>query len=212
MDKFWDEYYQKPLNEIPWQNTQADWFKELIDDGYLSGSSALDLGCGTGIKSIYLAEHGGFKKVIGVDISKRAIKYAKTNANNSTVGDICTFITHDLNNWSFLQDNTTFDLILDWAAIHCIPSNKLKKYTNNITKHCKSNGKFLVRSFSSSNPKEKFFTEEINGIKYKVSLFTETDLNKLFPEFQIISKNISHPSKSKSELGYFFTELLMQKN
>ena len=72
MNTFWDKYYQKPLDEIPWQNTQADWFKELVDGGEISDNSALDLGCGTGKKSIYLAQKGGFKKVLElIYLSKR---------------------------------------------------------------------------------------------------------------------------------------------
>lgn len=63
MDTFWDEYYQKPLDEIPWQNAPADWFKELVNNGTITGSQALDLGCGTGKKSVYLAKHAGSKKL-----------------------------------------------------------------------------------------------------------------------------------------------------
>ncbi len=53
---FWDDIYENtPLTDIPWQLTQADWFGELLDEGVLTGETALDLGCGTGIKSIRLA-------------------------------------------------------------------------------------------------------------------------------------------------------------
>lgn len=121
MNTFWDKYYQKSLNEIPWQNTQADWFKDLVDRDEISGNSALDLGCGTGNKSIYLALKGGFKKVHGVDISEQAIEYAKANAQDSNVEIICTFSCHDLKDWSFLSKDEAFDFILDWATNCQVP-------------------------------------------------------------------------------------------
>lgn len=211
MNKFWDKYYQKPLNEIPWQNTQADWFEELVDRDEISGDSALDLGCGTGKKSIYLAQHAGFKKVIGVDISEQAIKYAKSNAQDNNVEKICTFISHDLNEWSFIPKNETFNFIIDWAAIHCFTRDEVKSYASNIANHCKSGGKFLVRSFASHDPKQKEFSEEVGGIKSKISLFNEEELRRFFPQFRILLKNASRPSKVKTETGYYFIELLMQK-
>lgn len=209
MNTFWDKYYQKPLDEIPWQNTQADWFKELVDKKAIGGKSALNLGCGAGQKSIYLAQNAGFKKIIGVDISKQTIKYAEANAKNAAVENICTFINRDFNDWPFLKDAEAFDFILDWAAIHCIPPGKIKRYVKNITKHCKSDGKFLVRSFAHKN--KNHFTEIIDGIKSKIYLRAEKELRALFPHFRLIARNKSLPSRSKSEAGYYFIELLMQK-
>lgn len=77
--KFWENFYKLPIEKIPWQQTQFDWFKKLVDNGTIKGNSALDLGCGTGIKSIYLAK-SGFKRIVGIDIAPQAIEYAKENA------------------------------------------------------------------------------------------------------------------------------------
>lgn len=211
MSTFWDRYYQKPLDEIPWQNTQADWFKGLVDRGDIAGNSALDLGCGTGKKTIYLAQHAGFKKVVGVDISEQAINYARSNAQDNKVENICTFICRDLKDWSFLSKDETFDFILDWAAIHCFARDEVENYANNIANHCKSGGKFLVRSFASNNPEEKEFNEDLGVIKSKISLFSEEELSGFFPRFCILSKNTSQPSKPKAGAGYYFIELLMQR-
>ena len=211
MNTFWDKYYQKPLDEIPWQNTQADWFKELVDHGEISGNSALDLGCGTGKKSIYLAQNGEFKKVLGIDISEQAIQHANKNAQDNNVEKICTFVCYDLRDWSFFSKDETFDFILDWAAIHCFSRDEVENYANNITSHCKPGGKFLVRSFASRNPEQTEFSDEVEGIKSNVSLFNEDELRRFFPQFRILSKNTSQPSKTKTNAGYYFVELLMQK-
>ncbi len=211
MNTFWDKYYQKPLSEIPWQNTHADWFKALVACGEITGASALDLGCGTGKKSIYLAQNGGFKKVLGIDISEQAIAYAEKNAQDNKVEKICAFLRHDLKDWSFLPKEETFDFILDWAAIHCFTRDEVINYARNIASHCKISGKVLVRSFASHDLAQKEFSEEVDGIKSKVSLFSEEELRRFFPQFRILSKNTSQPSKNKTDAGYYFVELLMQK-
>lgn len=213
MNTFWDKYYKKPLNEIPWQNTQADWFKELVDLGEITGDSALDLGCGTGKKSIYLAQKGKFKKVLGIDISKQAIEYANKNAQDNNVEKICSFQNYNLQNkdWLCIPSQETFDFILDWAAIHCFTRNEVINYADNITRHCKTGGKLLVRSFASYNKEQKEFSDEIDGIKSQVSLYNEKELCDFFNQFRILMKNTSQPSKTKTDVGYFFIELLMQK-
>ncbi len=211
MQTFWDEYYKKPLEEIPWQHTQADWFKQIVDSNLIKGNSALDLGCGTGMKSIYLAKNSDFKKVVGVDISKQAIFYAKLNSQKEQTENICTFIDHDINDWSFIKNDDTFDFIIDWAAIHCLPKKDIQKYAENISNHCNSNGYFLVRFFSSDNNLKTFFKETISGVSFQINLFSEKEIKDLFPNFNIVMKNKSLPSKAKTEQGYYFIELLMQK-
>ena len=211
MNTFWDKYYQKPLDEISWQNTQADWFQELVDRGEITGDSAFDLGCGTGKKSIYLAQNRGFKKVLGIDISEQAIECVNKNAQDNNVEKICAFKCHDLKDWSFLSKNETFDFILDWAAIHCFFRDDVKNYSNNIANHCKPGGKYLVRSFASRNPEQTEFIDEVEGIKSKISLFSEEELRRFFPQFRILLKNTSQPSKLKADAGYYFIELLLQK-
>lgn len=199
---FWDKYYQKPLDQIPWQNTQADWFKELVDKKTITGKTAIDLGCGTGNKSRYLAEEGGFKKVLGVDISKKAVEIAKQNKNSD-----CEFIVHDIGDWFFAKDDETFDFILDWAAIHCLSLEQRKTYAQNIKKHSHKGTLFLIRSFST-NSEDKYFEEEIEGVKARVFYLKKDELIKLFPDFEILEENISRPSTKKN---IFFIEILMRK-
>jgi len=39
---YWDKYYQKPLDQIPWQKTQATWFEKNVESGRITGKTALD--------------------------------------------------------------------------------------------------------------------------------------------------------------------------
>ncbi len=118
----WEKYYQKiSVDKIPWQKTQASYFTEVIESGKIKPGLTLDLGCGTGAKSIYLAKKGF--KVTGVDISDTAIKQAKENAKRAGVN--IKFISADATDLSFFG-NKKFDFVLDWANLHGISKTKRK--------------------------------------------------------------------------------------
>jgi len=207
MSDFWNKFYNKPLDKIPWQNTQADWFKELVDSGKIKGKTALELGCGTGMKSLYLARHTDFEQILGVDISTKAISYAKENTELAGLEYKCTFISTDVANWNLVKENQEFDFILDWALIHCLDPQNYPNYIEGINQHLKSGGLFLVRSFSSKN-NENYFVEKVDGQKSKIYFLNETSLIAMFNDFEMIDKNISYP---RTKVDFYFTEILFKK-
>lgn len=202
----WEDYYQKtPLNKIPWQKTQADYFAKLIESDRIKPCSALDLGCGTGIKSIYLAKRGF--KVTGIDISKTAIKYAKENAKKAKAK--VNFITADATDLSFLG-NKKFEFVLDWANIHGIPKSKRKKYVDGIIKHTERGGKLILRCFSKRGVKKEFTHRSMGTIYF----FSRNDIENLFGKgFKILETNKSKPfiRKEKEPPAKWLDEYLMKK-
>ena len=209
-DTFWDKYYQRPLEQIPWHKyVEADWFRELVDKRVIKGSSALDLGCGTGEKSVYLAKCGGFEKVVGVDIAKRAIEVANEKATHESVTGICTFLCHDATDWSFLEEGEPFDFILDWANLHGIPLDRRRQYIDGINKHSHKGTLLLIRTFSSDSDTVPF-TKEVDGERITHYVFEKAQIEELFPEFKVLKENISKPKKEPTP-GVFLLELLMRK-
>jgi len=206
--KFWDKFYEKPLYEIPWQNVQADWFKTLVDNKTITGSSSIDLGCGTGQKSIYLAKHAGFSKVVGVDISKRAIEVAKQNAEKEAIK--CKFVCADAAKWTFIDDDETFDFILDWANLHGIPASDRHNYIEGIDKHSHDGTLLLIRTFSSKDKRLEHFDLNRNGESCRHYVFTKEKLTRLFPNFKVLKTNESDLERSPEE-GIFMLEVLLEK-
>lgn len=72
----------------------------------LAPGSALDLGCGEGGDSIWLARHGW--TVTGVDVSPTAITRARKSARDNGLGGSCEFIAADLAEWN---PRNSFDLV-----------------------------------------------------------------------------------------------------
>jgi len=206
MKNIWEKYYKAtPLEKIPWQFTQADYFVKLIDSGKVKPGTALDIGCGTGAKSIYLAKKRF--EVTGIDISETAIKYAKENARKAKVK--VEFIAADATDLSFLGDKQ-FDFVLDWANLHGIPKAKRRKYVIGIIKYTKKGGKLLLRCFSKHEVKRKF-THRTMGTIY---LFSKKDIEELFKKhFKILETNKSRPfvRKEKEPPAKWLDEYLMER-
>ena len=199
----WEEFYKKTsLDKIPWNNTQADYFQQLLDSNKLGARSALDLGCGVGAKSITLVKRGF--EVTGVDIVKTAIECARAKAKEADVQ--VNFIAADATDLSFLK-NKKFDLVLDWACLPGIPKAKRKKYVDGIARHTKKNGKFLLRCFSKHGV-NKEFAFSLGG---RIYLFSRQDIESLFGNyFKILETNRSKPF-SWQPPGKWLDEYLMEK-
>lgn len=206
MSNFWNSFYEQPLDEIPWHKTQADYFVQLVETGMIKGNSALDLGCGVGAKSIFLAQHG-FSEVVGVDIAEQAIRYAKQNAVDAGVAEQCSFYAHDATDLSCLSADAQFDLVLDWAVLHCVPVARRAAYVSGVIERIKPGGHFLLRTFSSEEGVTSF-VETINDQSEAVSVFSRSTVLELFAGLKMIEGNTSQP-RTKPELQ--FLELLFQK-
>jgi SAM-dependent methyltransferase len=88
--KFWEDKYEKASPETSGRPSAV--LERFVKDR--SAGSALELGCGKGDDAVWLAKQGW--TVTAVDISKRALGYARANAGRNGVEDQITFEAHDL--------------------------------------------------------------------------------------------------------------------
>ncbi len=75
--------------------------------GYIDSKNILDVGCGVGTLSLYIASKR--KKVIGIDISKNAIAIAQKSAKFLNLDNCIKFINKDILDYN---TNFKFDFIL----------------------------------------------------------------------------------------------------
>lgn len=125
--KSWETFYrEKPVWSIGWLEHPDDWLRQLIKDGTIRKGTALDLGCGSGEKAVYLTKNGF--KVVGVDLSPTALREAKTLAQREKVS--VEFRVADATNLVILKE--PFDFLLDFATFHIIPEDNRNDYLNEI--------------------------------------------------------------------------------
>jgi SAM-dependent methyltransferase len=137
-------YREMPLDDIPWNISEPpDLLVRAVENGTISPCSAVDLGCGAGNYSVWLAEQGF--DVTGIDISTEAVALAARNAEAANVS--CTFVTADL-----LGDLTPylqkFGFALDWEVLHHVFPEDREHYIENVHRLLRPGGTYLSICFS----------------------------------------------------------------
>jgi len=125
--------------DIPWDIEKPDFnLIETVTKESIKSCKALEVGCGTGDNSIWLAQNNF--KVTGTDISEIAIEAAKEKALQANVK--CTFITLD-----FLKSkikSAPFDFAFDRGCFHSFGLVKeRRKYAKSVAAHLVKHGLWL---------------------------------------------------------------------
>jgi hypothetical protein len=97
--------------------------------GRLAPGKSLDIGCGTGTNSIYLAQHGW--EATGVDFVPRAIAQARSKASAASASP--RFIVGDVTRLTELGLGTGYGLLLDLGCFHSIPEAGRDAYVRGAT-------------------------------------------------------------------------------
>lgn len=151
---FWnDEYISKQMlkahldpefegasRKLPFIERSVTWIKNIVSP--INYPTLLDVGCGPGIYAERFANIG--YQVTGIDFSKRSIDYAKSSALKKGLD-----ITYHYQNYLSMSLNATYDFA---TMIYCdygaLSTTDRKILMNNIFRHLKPNGKFLLDVFS----------------------------------------------------------------
>lgn len=175
-------FYRKARapEELPWHRDEPGRFlKEAIDERR-STRRALDLGCGSGVFSVYMAKRGC--QVTGIDLMPRAIEMAKERAARENAG--VEWIHADLLEWT---PSVGFDLILDSGCLHSLIGGDLRRYRARLLRLLAPGGDYILGHFGKRGawdwrpvgPARRtrgeivaFFSPELKELKYEHELMT----------------------------------------
>jgi ubiquinone/menaquinone biosynthesis C-methylase UbiE len=119
------------------------------------GSMVLDLGCGNGRNSIYLAKEE--KDVVGLDFSSALLKIVSNKVEWKDVREKVKLIEGDCSSLPF--KNGSFDAVLYIATLHHLPTPKERLNSLLEIKRClKPEGRVLVSAWAQEQEK---FREEL---------------------------------------------------
>jgi SAM-dependent methyltransferase len=90
---------------------------------------ALDIGCGTGTDTVYLAAHGW--DVTGVDMVPRALAIARRRA--AAAGVAPRFVKGDASRLRDLGLGDGFTLVLDFGCFHTLPADRRDPYVAGVS-------------------------------------------------------------------------------
>lgn len=121
-----------------WDDGQVPPQVARLVSGNPNKGRALDLGCGTGTHSVYLALQG--YSVTGVDISQTAINQARQKA--SQAGVKATFVVQDVNRLDSLPG--PFDVALDVGCLHALQAGDQERYGLGLARLLEPGGTLLI--------------------------------------------------------------------
>ena len=126
--------------DTPWDAGRPDFnLIETVTENNILSCKALDVGCGTGDNTIWLAQNRF--QVIGTDVSDIAIEKAKEKASKANVK--CDFILAD-----FIKDKIEgipFGFIFDRGCFHSFSSkNDRRRFAKNAAAHLEKSGLWLT--------------------------------------------------------------------
>lgn len=197
--KVWDREYQNPKLMTGGDKPQADvlrFFKFLKKEKkfIIEDKKILDLGCGTGRNSNYLAERGN--NVIGIEISKTALGVAQKNARekNLTVD----YRLEDIGKPYDIVDNS-IDIVLDVTSSNSLDESGREIYLKEVHRVLKNDGYFFVRALckdgdenakkllkrNHGKEKDTYFIKKL-GITERV--FSREDFVKMYSQYFNILK------------------------
>lgn len=167
--KKYEEEYGNDLSDTPY----IDSFLEKTN-----GKKILDIGCGTGTLSEYIANQGFI--VDAIDFSEEMLKIAKSKIKNVN------FIQMDMRN---ININEKYNgIILAYSLFH-ISKKEVKKVIPKYYDLLKENGVMLI--ILQEGEGEKYVDETLeNGLKKFVNYYSFEEIEKILKDnhFEIIKK------------------------
>ena len=146
---------------------------EVIEGGRrLTAGRALDLGCGTGTTSMYMASHGW--QVTAVDFVPRAIKAALLKA--ARAGSPVGFLVGDVTRLNALAIEPGFDLLFDQGCFHSLPEAAQAAYARQVSAIARSGATYLLYAFGRQPRRRPFFPTGVSP----------DDVRSRFPDFDMI--------------------------
>ena len=140
-----------PTRPHPWPETM-EFVKSLS-----KGQKILDLGCGTGRNSVYLASQD--LQVVGIDFSSNMLGIAYQKGREMNAGDNPAFIRADIMELPFRA--STFDAAIFIAALHHIPNEIYRLAALDELFRClKPGAKVLVSVWAFDQPRFREVMEE----------------------------------------------------
>ncbi|HTZ14093.1 MAG TPA: class I SAM-dependent methyltransferase [Mycobacterium sp.] len=132
----------------PWDgHPQSAALRELIEGtDALPPGSALDVGCGTGDSSIYLAQRGW--QVSGVDFTPKALDKARAKAR--TADAAVDFVHADVTHLSQAGITGPFQVIVDNGCFHGMSDGDRDRYVQEISAVAAPGARLLMIAFKPS--------------------------------------------------------------
>ncbi|CAF2103012.1 unnamed protein product [Rotaria magnacalcarata] len=126
---------------------------KLVQQGFFYGK-LLDIGCGIGDNTIYIAKHTSNVSITATDLVPKAIEVAREKAQKANVNILFEVVDMiaDLSTTNLKQNS--YDVILDAAVFHVFSNKDRLVYIKNLESLIKPNGLYIQLCFSEKETRQ----------------------------------------------------------
>ncbi len=124
--------------DLPWNHGTPSDFLEQVVAARPDGGRALDLGCGSGVDSVFLAQHGW--QVTSLDFMPQAVEMTRKRAE--AAGVTVSAQIADITTW---PGDGTFDVIVDAGCLHALEMVDRPAYRRQLLKWLAIGGDYVLR-------------------------------------------------------------------
>jgi len=148
---FWDKAYHTGDYRKHWHYSRpSQELATLLATGIVKRGQALDIGCGAGTETVFLAQ-AGFK-VFGLDVSLEAIRLARKIARERKLKIVFESGTA----LSMPYTDSKFTFLNDRGCLHNIEIKNWRKYASEATRVARTGAYFLLRGADDRESEEEF--------------------------------------------------------
>jgi len=205
--EWWDSFYSNKDRNIPFYISAPDEnLIQYIETGEIKTGKALDIGCGNGRNSLFLAKNGF--DVIGLDFSLESINYAKKNHAHENIE------YRNLSFFDFNHEKDNFDFIYDGGCLHHISPHRRPDYLKKVKGLLKIDGKYGMEIFNEKGGADLTDYQVYEERSMKGGLaFSKTKLNEILSEyFDIIELREMREITDDTAFGKSFCWTVLMKN
>ncbi len=159
---FFSLFYR--VGRPPWDRgvTPPELIEAVEGPNALPPGAALDIGCGSGTNSVYLARHGW--SVTGVDFAAPALARAKEKARMARpLRGSTRFVQVDVTRLDTLRLDTPCALLLDIGCLHSLAPEDRPAYAAGVASHAASGALFLLYAWERGPGRRMGLTPEDIG-------------------------------------------------
>lgn len=141
----WNDRYRDGF--LPWDTGRpSSELQQAIAQHAIQPCRALDIGCGTGTNSVWLAQHGF--NVTGIDVAPLAIELAEKRARESGVP--AQFIAADV--FALPDLAGPFEFFFDRGCYHAVRRNDPTRYAPSVAQQLATGARGLILTGNAREP------------------------------------------------------------
>ncbi|MCH6159353.1 class I SAM-dependent methyltransferase [Streptomyces marispadix] len=183
----------------PWEGGVRENLVELVKENRISPTEqkrVLDLGCGSGTCSVYLAEQG-FDDVTGVDFTPVALRKARKAAAAAGVTDRVRFVKGNLTRPSIPGVEGTYDLLLDFGTLDDLTGQDRLDMAANFKRFSHPGSMVVLWCFYTESDDEELPRFAFQGVSRFLSGIRPGEEHELFGDDFTIERLPEPPLDSK---------------